>query len=93
MGVMGAIGIGALCGLLSGLPYLVVFVLMKKRHAVSIFPAVVAVCVSIGVVALSLLATYAFMRDMLVVSMLALVVMLLVTVSVSAAVFARRPRS
>ena len=83
---------GCVCGLLGGAPYAVGLTIAKKRRDASIVPALIAVCVSIVVIALSTLIGFALMRDSLLVFAITLVAAFLVTVVVSVLFYVRKPR-
>lgn len=84
---------GVACGLLAGVPYAFTLRLSRRSRDASILPALLAVGASIVVIALSILAAWAFLRDMLVVFACALVVVFLAVVVASVALFGRKPRS
>lgn len=84
---------GLVCGLLGGLPYGVALHIQRKSREASILPVVGAVCVSLVVLAVSVLVGYAAMREDLLVFACVLVVAFLATTVVSVVVYGRKPRS
>lgn len=84
---------GVACGAFAGAPYAVAMRVAKRSREASILPAVVAVCASILVIALSVLLGWVFLRDVLVIFAVTLVLMFLAIVVVSVVLFGRRPRS
>ena len=86
------IGAGILCGVLGGVPYLVAPVVSRRAKSASIMPALVAACLSILVVALSVLLGWALFRPSLVQFAIALVVTFLAFVVMSVVAIGRKPR-
>lgn len=84
---------GVVCGLLGGAPYAVGLHIQRKGRDTSILPLVGAACVSLVVLALSVLVGYATMRDVLLVFACAVLVAFLVTVIASVVLYGRKPRS
>lgn len=87
------IAVGIVCGMVSGVPYAFALRSARRSHDASMVPALVAVGASIVVIALSILVAWAFWRDMLLIFACALVVVFLVVVVASVALFGRKPRS
>lgn len=84
---------GLVCGVLGGLPYGVVLHLQRKSRETSILPAVGAVCVSLVVLAVSVLVGYAAMRESLLVFVCAMVAVFFVMTVASVVLYGRKPRS
>lgn len=89
---MGAIAAGIACGILGGAPYLVALAVMRKKHEASVFPGVVAACLSIVVVALSVLLGWVLMRSALLEFAIALVITFLALVVTSVVLLGFKPR-
>jgi len=83
---------GLACGLLSGAPYWVALRVAKRRRDASILPAVVAACVSIVAIALSVLVAWVLAPGALLVFAIALVVAFFATTIASVVMFGRKPR-
>lgn len=83
---------GIACGLLSGAPYMVALFVARKRRDASILPALVAVCVSVVVIALSVLVGWLTVPGTLLVFAIALVVAFFAMVIASVVMFGRKPR-
>lgn len=83
---------GIACGALGGAPYAVAFLMAKKRRDATVLPAVVAACLSIVVVALSVLVGWAFLRPVLLEFAIALVITFLAFIVVSVACIGHKPR-
>jgi uncharacterized membrane protein YqjE len=92
MDLVAPIVAGALCGLLSGAPYVVGLSVAKKRRDASILPALVAVCVSFVVISLSILIAWAVLRDAVLVFAIAMLVVFLLTAVASVVMYNRKPR-
>lgn len=84
---------GVACGLLAGGPYAFALRSSRRSRDASMVPALVAVCASIVVIALSILVAWMFLRSMLIVFTCALVVVFLAVVVASVALFGRKSRS
>ena len=84
---------GLVCGLLGGLPYGVALRVQRESREASILPILGAVCVSLVVLAVSVLVGYAAMRENLLVFACVLVVAFLAVTVVSVVVYGRKPRS
>lgn len=84
--------IGALCGLLGGVPYLVAFAHGRRSHTLSVLPALAAVAISVLVCAVSLVGAYALARDALLPFTLAFVALFFVVVIIGAMWFLKKPR-
>ena len=83
---------GFACGVLSGAPYVVALAIAKKRRDASILPALVAACVSVVVIALSVLVVWNTAPAFLFVFAIALMVALLATAVASVVMYGRKPR-
>lgn len=82
--------VGVVCGLLACAPYSVAFAINKKRRDASILPALVAVGVSMVVIAVSVLVGWLLMREALVSFAVALALTFLLGVVVSVIVYGRK---
>lgn len=83
---------GLLAGVLGGVPYAVALAVSKKKRDGSILPLVGAACVSVVVIALSVLIAYAVAREGLLVFSCVLVVAFLVMTVLSVILYGRKPR-
>lgn len=79
-------------GVCSGAPYAVALAVSKKKRDGSILPLVGAACVSVVVIALSVLIAYAVAREGLLVFSCVLVVAFLATTVLSVILYGRKPR-
>lgn len=79
-------------GIASGAPYSVGLAMSKKRRDGSILPLVAAACVSVVVIALSVLIAYVLVREDLIVFACALLVAFFATTVVSVILYGRKPR-
>lgn len=84
--------VGIVCGVLGGAPYLAAPLVSRRAKTASIMPALVAACLSILVVALSVLLGWALFRPSLVQFAIALVVTFLAFVVLSVVAIGRKPR-
>lgn len=84
---------GVVCGLVAGAPYAVALRLSKRSHDASVLPALLAVGVSIVVIALSVLVAWVLLRELLILFACSLVVAFLAVVVASVALLGRKPRS
>ncbi len=89
---IGAIVAGILCGALSGAPYFVALTIMRKRREASILPGVIAACLSIVIVALSVLLGWALIRSALLEFAIALVITFLAVAVTSVVLLGFKPR-
>lgn len=84
--------VGVLCGLLSGLPYTVATVLVRKSREATILPAVGAACVSLVVIMVSVLIGWLVFSASVVWFAIGMVAAFLIVVVASVLVFVRKPR-
>lgn len=93
MGYALPILLGAVCGFLGALPYLVVVIYLKRKHAVDILPGIGALMCSLVIAGVSILVAWYVARASLLVFAIAFVVVFLIAIVIAVVWFMHRPQS